>query len=458
MTPDLLVIGGGPAGYVAALEAARLGASVTLVERGPLGGACLNRGCIPSKTYLRNAEIIEDLGQAASRGIRIADPAFAIDLAQAVAAKDAVVAPLVASIGQLLASRGVEVVRGDAVLRSPREAVVDGARRIAAAKGVIVAGGSRPAVPPIPGAEHPRVLTSDAILDLAEMPTSLVVIGAGVVGIEMAQVFRAYGAAITLLEAEERVAPFLDAELSAALRISLARRGIAIHTGVRVGAIRESGGGLRVCVDGLPDITASHVLLAAGRVPDLSAFGSLAVETRRGFVAVDDALRTNLPGVYAPGDVNGRAMLAHAASAMGEVAAAHALGGRAAFDARQEPGCIYGAPEVAWIGLTEAQARAEGEIVVGRFPFAANGRARCAGQTEGFVKIVVGARHRELLGVHILGPHASELINEAAALRALEATAEELADTIHAHPTLTETLKEAAAHTLGRCLHLPPQR
>ncbi len=456
--PDIIVIGGGPAGYVAALEAARLGASVTLVERGPLGGTCLNRGCIPSKTFLRNAEIIEALGQAASRGIRIADPSFTVDLPQAVAAKNAVVAPLVAGIGQLLASRGVEVVRGDAALRSPREAVVDGARRLAAAKAVIVACGSRPAVPPIPGSDDPRVLTSDTLLDLTELPTSLVVIGAGVVGIELAQVFRAYGAAVTLLEAEERVAPFLDAELSEALRQSLARRGIAIRTGVRVSAIRDAGSGLRVSVEGASDLPASHVLLATGRVPDLAAFGALPVETRRGFVAVDDALRASLPGVYAPGDANGRAMLAHAAAAMGAVAARHALGGRAAFDARQVPGCIYGAPEVAWVGLTEAQARAEGEVTVGRFPFAANGRARSAGHTEGFVKVVAGARHHELLGVHIIGPHASELINEAAALRNMEVTAEELADLIHAHPTLSETLMESAAQALGRCLHLPSQR
>jgi dihydrolipoamide dehydrogenase len=318
-----------------------------------------------------------------------------------------------------------------------------------------VACGSRPAVPPIPGADHPRVLTSDGLLELTEMPRALVIIGAGVVGVEMAQIFRSYGAAVTLVEAEARVAPFLDAELSEALRKSLVRRGIAVHTGAQVTSLAPAADGVAVRVDGLPEIPASHVLIATGRKPDLAAFGELPVRQQRGFVTVDDALQTSVPGVYAPGDANGRSMLAHAASKMGEVAVRHALGERAAFDARQVPGCIYGSPEVGWIGLTEEQARAQGEVTVGKFPFAANGRSLCSGHSEGFVKLVTGARHGELLGVHIIGPHASELINEAAALRAMEVTAEELADLIHAHPTCSETLMEAAAHALGRCLHLP---
>lgn len=455
MPVDILVLGGGPAGYVAALKAANGGARVALVERSALGGTCLNRGCIPSKTYLHNAEIIGAIEQAAARGIQIANPAFTIDLTRVVAAKNEVVEKLVHGISGLLKSRAIEIIRGAAVMTSPREVLIDGTRTVAASKAIIVACGSAPARPPIPGADHPRVLTSDGILDLTEMPSALVIIGAGVVGLEMAQIFRSYGVPVTLVEAEPRIAPFLDAELSEAFCRELSLRGIVCHTGAKVSRITPAAGDLVVSVDGVKDLNASHVLIATGRKPDLTAFGSQPVAQQRGFVVVDDTMQTSLPGVYAPGDVNGRAMLAHAASKMGEVAAENALGHRRTFDARHVPGCIYGAPEVAWVGLTEEQAASQGEIETGRFPFAANGRARCSGHAEGFVKVIVGKRHKELLGVQIIGPHASELINEAAALRAMEITADEWADIIHAHPTHSETLMEAAAAVLGRCLHLP---
>lgn len=457
MHTDILVIGAGPAGYVAALKAAQAGARVTLIERRELGGTCLNRGCIPSKTYLHNAEIIDSLNRAAERGIRIADPTCTIDLPQVVAAKNQVVRTLMGGIRTLLKSRAVEVIHGTAVLESPREVRVDGTHLVTASRAVIVAGGSRPSLPPIPGVDHPHVLTSDELLDLTRMPDSLVIIGAGVVGLEMAQIFRSYGVPVTLVEAAPRVAPFLDAELSRTLARSLANRGIVCHTGATVSRITtDAPDRLRVAGEGIPDLTASHVLIATGRQPDLTAFGTLPVRQERGFVQVNDSMQTSVPGVYAPGDANGRSMLAHAASRMGEIAVENALGGRRALDGRFVPGCIYGMPEAAWVGLTEEQARARGEIVVGRFPFAANGRALCGGHSTGFVKVLAGKPHHELLGVHIVGPQASELINEAAALMAMEITADELADTVQAHPTLSETLMEAAAAALGRCLHLPP--
>jgi dihydrolipoamide dehydrogenase len=456
MKTDILVIGAGPAGYVAALKAAQGGARVTLIERRELGGTCLNRGCIPSKTYLYNAEIIASIAQAAERGIRITDPAITIDLPRVVAAKNQVVRTLTGGIRGLLKSRAVEVISGTAVLQSPREARVDGTRLVTASQGVIVACGSQPSVPPIPGAEHPRVLTSDHLLDLTEMPEALVIIGAGVVGLELAQIYRSYGIPVTLVEAEPRIAPFLDADLSQALGRSLGSRGIVCHTGATVSRITtDASDHLIVTGDHFPDLTASHVLIATGRKPDLAAFGTLPVRQPRGFVEVADTMQTSIPGVYAPGDINGRSMLAHAASRMGEIAVENALGRRRAFDVRFVPGCIYGMPEVAWVGLTEEQARARGEVEVGRFPFAANGRALCCGHPAGFIKLLAGKQHKELLGVHIVGPTASELINEAAALMAQEITADELAETVHAHPTHAETLMEAAAAALGRCLHLP---
>jgi dihydrolipoamide dehydrogenase len=296
------------------------------------------------------------------------------------------------------------------------------------------------------------------MLALTEMPKSLVIVGAGVIGLEMAQIFRSYGAAVTLVEAEPRIAPFMDEELAKGLQASMTKRGIVFHVAAKVQEIVEADGCLAVKLADGTTLPASHVLIATGRQPDLSAFGTLPVVLNGKFVKVDATLQTSIPGVYAPGDANGLSMLAHAASKMGEIAAENALGHRRTFDATQVPGCIYGAPEAGWIGLTEAQARAQGEIEIGRFPFAANGRALCSGHNEGFVKIITGKKHQEILGLHILGPHASDLINEAAVLRAMEITATELAEIIHAHPTHAETLMEAAADALGKCLHLPPRK
>jgi len=453
---DVIVVGGGPAGYVAALKASQLGASVCLVERRDVGGTCLNRGCIPTKTYLHNAEIIAHLKQAAERGIVIGDPSFKVDLTRAVAAKNAVVAPLVTGIRGLLASRKVKIIAGEARLTAA-DTVQVGEQVLVAGKGIVVAAGSSPARPPIPGADHPRVMTSDEILELTDMPSALVIVGAGVIGIEMAQIFRAYGVQVTLVEAEPTITPFLDAELASGLRAILERQGIAFRTASKVAAIETyADDSLLVRLADGQSLPASHVLIAVGRRADLSAFGDLPVAIERGCVQVDAGMRTSLPGVWAAGDVTGKAMLAHAAAKMGEVAAERIMGHAASFDASQVPGCIYGSPEAGWIGLTEAQAREKhGEVLVARFPFAANGRARCAGHADGFVKIVSDPAHHAILGVHILGPLASELINEAAALRASEITCDEWADMMHAHPTHAETLMEAAAAVLGRCLHLP---
>ena len=455
---DIIVIGGGPAGYIAALKASQLGASVCLIERSEVGGTCLNRGCIPTKTHLHNAEIIAAIAQAAKRGIAIADPSVSVDLPKAVQAKDDVVRKLVTGIKGLLKARKVEVIQGNAVLVSPTEVMVDGTRKLTATKAVIVASGSKPARPPIPGAQLANVLTSDEMLALTEMPKSLVIVGAGVIGLEMAQIFRSYGAAVTLVEAEPRIAPFMDEELSKGLQASMTKRGIVFHVAAKVQEIVGADGCLAVKLADGTTLPASHVLIATGRQPDLSAFGTLPVVLNGKFVKVDATLQTSIPGVYAPGDANGLSMLAHAASKMGEIVAENALGHRRTFDATQVPGCIYGAPEAGWIGLTEAQARAQGEIEIGRFPFAANGRSLCSGHNEGFVKIITGKKHQEILGLHILGPHASDLINEAAVLRAMEITATELAEIIHAHPTHAETLMEAAADALGKCLHLPPRK
>lgn len=457
-TTDVIIIGGGPGGYIAAIKSAMLGASVTLIERDAVGGTCLNRGCIPTKTYLHNAEIIHHIHQAASRGILLADAKITIDLVKAVAAKNAVVTPLVAGIKGLLRSRKVALVTGNATLIGKNQVQV-GDETYEATKGIILATGSSPARPPIKGIDLPNVLTSDEMLNLTEMPKELVIIGAGVIGIEMAQIFSAYNVKVTVVEAEQAITPFIDAECAATLRSLLEKRGITFLTGQKVMEIASGKEGLRVALAAGEPLTASHVLVAVGRKPNTEVLGELAIEKERGFIRANAQMQTSIPGVYAIGDVTGKSMLAHAAAKMGEIAAENIMGHSATFDVTAVPGCIYGSPEVGWIGLTEAQAKEKvGEITVSRFPFAANGRAKCAGHADGFIKIVSEPKHQAILGVHMVGPLASELINEAAALRAAEVTCEEWAEMMHAHPTHAETMMEAAAGVLGRCLHLPPAK
>jgi dihydrolipoamide dehydrogenase len=457
-TTDVIIIGGGPGGYLAALKSSMLGASVTLIERDAVGGTCLNRGCIPTKTYLHNAEIIHHIHQAASRGILLADASITIDLAKAVATKNAVVSPLVAGIKGLLRSRKVTLIAGHATVIGKNQVQV-GAETVEASKGIILATGSSPARPPIKGIDLPNVLTSDEMLNLTEMPKELVIIGAGVIGIEMAQIFSAYNVRVTVVEAEQTITPFIDAECATVLRALLEKRGITFLTGQKVIEIRKSKQGLIVALAEGTALSASHVLVAVGRKPNTEVLGGMAIEKERGFIRVTEQMKTSVPGIYAVGDVTGKSMLAHAAAKMGEVAAQNIMGHAATFDGAAVPGCIYGSPEVGWVGMSEAQAKEKvGEIKVSRFPFAANGRAKCAGHADGFIKIVSEPKHQAILGVHMVGPLASELINEAAALRAAEVTCEEWAEMMHAHPTHAETMMEAAAGVLGRCLHLPPAK
>jgi dihydrolipoamide dehydrogenase len=262
---------------------------------------------------------------------------------------------------------------------------------------------------------------------------------------------------VTVVEAEQTITPFIDAECAATLRVLLEKRGITFLTGQKVIEITSGKEGLRVSLAAGEPLVASHVLVAVGRKPSTEVLGGMAMEKERGFIRTNAQMQTSITGVYAIGDVTGKSMLAHAAAKMGEVSAENIMGHVVAFDVAAVPGCIYGSPEVGWIGLTEAQAKEKFcEIKVSRFPFAANGRAKCAGHADGFIKIVSEPKHQAILGVHMVGPLASELINEAAALRAAEVTCEEWAEMMHAHPTHAETMMEAAAGVLDRCLHLPP--
>lgn len=470
---DIAVIGGGPAGYIAAISGAQMGASVILFEKSVLGGTCLNRGCIPTKTYLKGAEIIHHIRMAKRYGV-VQNTDFFMDMKAAVSNKNAVVKQLTQGVGALLRSNGVEVVYGDACLAavesgcggargaSGLKTIVCGGQEFTA-KNVLLCGGSKAGRIPIPGIDHENVLTSDEILDLERLPKRLGIIGGGVIGCEIGAAFSAYGCEVTMIEEQERILPQMDAEISESLRKTFQKDGIRVRTASRVKSIEHADGECVLVCENDDRIPVDKILLSIGRTADLSCLGALKEQfaLERGYVQTDEFLQTSIPGIYAPGDINGKSMLAHAAFQMGEAAAKNAMGGRISCDLRHVPGCIYTLPECAGVGLTEAQARQElgaDQILVGKFSFAANGRALACGAGTGFVKVIAGRTYQELLGVHIFGGMAAEMIAEAASLMAAEVPADEIGEMMHAHPTFSEAFMEACADACGQSMHLPKKK
>lgn len=452
---DIVVIGGGPAGYVAAIKASQLGGKVALVEKTALGGTCLNRGCIPTKTYLHNAEIIESLGHAADRGIMVENPNFTVDMDKVVATKDKVVATLVGGVGGLMRSYGVDVHMGVGTITKDKNVLVDGSTLLETKK-IILAGGSKVSKINVPGMESELVMTSDDILNLKEVPEHLVVIGGGVVGIELGQAFMTYGSKVTVIEMTDRIVPAMDKEISKSLRLILERKGMTIHTETKLEEIIEENGKLRIKVAGQDDILADKALLSIGRVPDLEGMGEVNFDLENGRIKVNEYMETSVAGVYAPGDINGTKMLAHAAFRMGEVAAENALkGNHVVAKLNLTPAAIYTLPEVAAVGLTEEQAREKYDVAIGKFNFGANGRAIASDAAQGFVKVIADKKYGEVLGVHIIGPAAAELINEASTIIEMEITVEEVLKTIHGHPTYSEVMYEAFADVLNLAVHAP---
>ena len=452
------VIGGGPAGYFAAIRAAQLGAKVAIIEKRWYGGTCLNVGCIPTKTYLKNAEIIEAIEMGAARGINFASTKYSIDMNQVVKFKDGVVKRLTMGVEALLKSNGVDVFRGVAKINKNKDVVVDGNRIIKADK-IILAGGSKVSRINIPGIDNPRILSSDELLSLKEVPETLTVIGGGVIGVEMALAMHAIGSKVTIVEMMDRIVPAIDAEASKVLADTLKKKGIKILNSVSIVGIEEANNKLQVKLANGEVIESDKALLSIGRVPDLEGVGEIEFETERGKIKVDSFMETSVKGIYAPGDVNGIKMLAHVAFRMGEVAAENAVkGNHREVKLASAPSVVYTIPEVAMVGLTEEQAREKYDVRVGRFDFAANGRAMASGDNLGFVKVIADAKYGEVLGVHIVGPTAAEMINQAAALMELEITVDEVVKVIYGHPTYSEALYEAFADVLGESIHIPKKK
>ncbi len=463
---DVCVIGTGPGGYVAAIRGAQLGLKVAVVEREELGGVCLNRGCIPTKAMLRSADLLTTFMHSADFGILAEN--VRVDYAKVLARKDKVVKQLVGGVASLLESNGVQVIRGSGRLVERRKVLITGANEAAiSAKNVIIATGSEPASLPIKGASGSGVIDSDGALELREVPQSMLVIGGGAVGAEWANIFGAFGSQVTLVEMLPTLLPLEDEDMGRALARSLSRRGITVHTDAKLEEISDGDDGKKVGTLTLKDgkqerVAADMVLIGVGRKPNTEGLGldDVGVKTdRRGFVEIDDHLRTSVPNVYAIGDVSGKQLLAHLASHQGITAMETIAGQDKTMDYKAVPSCTFTHPEVATVGLSEREARDKGyDVRVGKFPLAASGRAMTYGDTDGLVKVVADAKYGELLGVHIIGPSASDMIPEAVLGIRLEATLEDITGTIHAHPTMAESVMEAAWAASGAALHLPKPR
>ncbi len=463
-TYDVVIIGSGPGGYVAAIRAGQLGLKTAVVEMDDrFGGTCLLRGCIPTKSMLESAELADKARKSAEFGVDVGE--VSVDLPRVLKRKDKVVTQNAGGVAYLLKKNKVETHHGFGSLAGPgkvRVLAADGTETILNARNTILATGSAPRH--LPGIEvGGPVLTSDELLDLAEMPSHLVVLGAGAVGVEFASVFRSFGCEVTIVELMDRLVPIEDEEVSKEFEKVFSRRGIKVHTGTKLASVEatDSGVSARLEKEGKPpqSVSGSHLLVAIGRRPVTENIGleHTKVQVERGFVHVDENQRTGEPGVYAIGDiVAGTAQLAHLASAEGILAVEHIAGKNPPpIDHGQVPGCTYSQPEVGSIGMTERAARDAGyDVKVGKFPFTAIGKAKIIGNTAGFVKIVAESKYEEILGVHIIGPHATDLIAEAGPLLKLECTVDELAHIIHAHPTLGEAVMEAAHATLGHAIHM----
>jgi dihydrolipoamide dehydrogenase len=452
---DIVIIGGGPAGYVAAIHASHLGAKVAVVEKDKLGGTCLNRGCIPTKALARSVEVLLEARTANDFGMKVDN--ISIDFPKIMAHKSKVTSQLVAGVEQLLKGNKIRVCRGAGRILSPHLVKVND-EEIATRK-LIIATGSESTPLPVPGRDLPGVLTTDDILELTELPESLVVIGGSHVGVEFASIFNALGTKTTIVKRRPLRLEPIDEEIGRRFTQTLPRQGIEVKIGAAVKAIEKKGAVLRVVWDtpeGEQGIDGQMVLMATGRAPYAKGLNlsELGIQTEGGAIKVNAYLETNIKDIYAIGDVLGKNMLAHVASYEGEVAVENALDHPRQADYHAVPNCIFAQPEIAGVGITEKEANDGGiPYKVSKFPFVACGRAVAMGETSGMVKMICHADDGRVLGMHIMGPHASDLIAEGALAIRLGATAEDIVHTIHAHPTLPEAVRETAMGQLDGAIH-----
>lgn len=460
---SVVVVGGGPGGYVAAIRAAQLGGKVTLIEKNKLGGTCLNVGCIPTKVLLHAAEALTEAKHMDNLGIQVS--VNGIDWKAVQSRKEAVTNQLVSGVTGLMKANKIRVIEGTASFASKTALEVvkkDGTKENVPFDKVILATGSVPAVPPIPGVkENAACVDSTGALAFDHVPETLLVIGGGVIGMELATAYSRFGAKVTVVEAMPKLLPMMDGELTAMLRKKMEASGVTILTEAKVQSVEAAPVGAKVQVEvggKVESFEAEKVLVAVGRRTDTEALGldKVGIAHDRGRITVNDKMETNVPNIYAIGDCLGKVMLAHVASAQGEVAAENALGETAVYDGKTNPSCVYTDPEFAGVGLTEEKAKEEGiPYQVGKFPLMANGKALIMNGGEGMIKFIIGKEYGEVLGVHILGPRATDPIGECALAIGMEATVDEIYATIHAHPTVTEAVREAALAATKRAIHIP---
>jgi len=464
MEKDIVIIGGGPGGYVAAIRAAQLGAKVCIIEKAEFGGTCLNRGCIPTKVLYRNAEILNTLKNIEEFGIKIDN--YSVNVEDIQNRKDKIVNQLVNGVEQLLKSNNIEVILGTASFKDKNTVSIllkNGDLREITSENIIIATGSTPSMPNIPGINLPGVFTSESILQFKEVPNNLAIIGGGVIGMEFAGIFSALGSAVTVIEFLPSILAQVDTDLTKRMTVSLKRKGMVINTNTKVISIEKNNEGLIVTAEGKSGeivFKADKVLVSVGRTPMTEGLNieNLGITINRKAIVVDENYESNIPHIYAIGDVNGKSMLAHAASHQGKKVAEKIMGCITTYSIEIIPSCIFVFPEIACVGITENEAKEKGiEYKTSKFLFGANGKALALGEGEGLVK-VIASLDNTILGVHIMGPHASDLIHEGAMAIINNMKVDNIASMIHAHPTLSEAFEEAVLGLKGEAIHSVPTR
>lgn len=453
----IVVLGAGPGGYVAAIKAAQMGAKVAIVEKNELGGVCLNWGCIPTKTLLKNAKVYENILNSEKYGIDIENKgSITINWDNMQKRKDQVVKRLTGGVKMLLEKNGVDIYNGYGEIIDKNTIKVN--EETLQAENLIIATGSSPRIPNIDGIneaiESGYVLTSKGILELSEIPKELIVIGAGVVSIEFATLYNSLGSNVTILQRSEGILSSIDKDVSKTMARILKRNGVKIVYGASIEKIDNNKVIANIKGES-KEFIGDKILISVGRTPNINGLEKLGLEVDKRGIVTNERLETSVKGVYAIGDVNGKYLLAHVASAEGIVAVENILDKDSKIEYRKVPSCIYGFPEIGVVGMTEEEAKEKGhEIIVSTFPLSANGKALAEGESEGFVKIVADKKYGEILGVHILAPNATDMIAEAVTTMELEGTVHELAKAIHPHPTLSEIIMEAAHGAIDSPIHM----